>query len=77
MGWIGPLMREAGFVIDHEHNHLGRCWWEIRAAGATAGPSAPGELAGARDVRLRPDWNPPGAVFDRYGKATDPDDKLR
>jgi hypothetical protein len=76
MGWTGPMMREAGFVIDHEHNHLGKCWWEIRPAAATGGHSPPGEVAGAKDVRLRADWNPPGAVFDRYLKSTDPDDKL-
>ena len=23
MGWIGPVMLKAGFVVDHEHNHLG------------------------------------------------------
>ena len=77
MGWIGPLMREAGFVIDHEHTHLGRCWWEMRTTQATSGPSTPGELAGMNDVRLQPGWAPPGTTMDRYRKATDPDDKLR
>ena len=75
MGWIGPLMREAGFVIDHEHNHLGRCWWEVRKADATGGHAPPGSVAGAKDVRLRPDWLPSGAQVDRYVKATDPDTK--
>jgi hypothetical protein len=76
MGWIGPLMQKAGFVIDHEHNHCGQCWWEMRPADATGGHSAPGELAGAKDVRLLPGWSRPGAVFDRYLKANDPDAKL-
>lgn len=75
MGWIGPMMREAGFVIDHEHNHCGQCWWEMRRANSTAGPSEPGDLAAAKDVRLRPDWLPPGATLDRFRKATDPDEK--
>lgn len=76
MGWIGPMLRETGFVIDHEHNHRGQCWWELRRAGATGGFSAVGEIAGAKDSRLLPNWAPPGVKFDRYQKATDPDAKL-
>jgi hypothetical protein len=76
MGWIGPMMRETGFVIDHEHNHLGQCWWEMRPAGTTGGYSEVGEVSGKNDVRLRPDWLPPGATLDRYNKANDPDDKM-
>lgn len=74
LGWIGPLMKQAGFAIDHEHNHAGQCWWEIRrqADASTAGP--PGALAGAADVRLRADW--PTPHIDAYEHATDPDDKL-
>jgi len=75
MGWIGPLMREAGFVIDHEHNHCGQCWWEIRPAAAPGGHSPPGAESGEKDVRLRPDWRPSDGTIDRYEKATDPDDK--
>ena len=76
MGWIGPMMRDHGFVIDHEHNHLGQCWWEIRPADAAGGHSAPGAVAGAKDVRLLPHWLPPGARLDCYNRATDPDEKL-
>jgi len=60
MGWIEPVLREAGFVIHHEHNHNCMCWWEIvRAAGETPAlpPSEPGELAGEDDIRLRPGWD--------------------
>ena len=76
MGWVGPMMKNAGFVIDHEHNHCGQCWWEMRKADATGGHSSPGAVSGANDVRLGPDWTPPGAVLDRYNKATDPDQKV-
>lgn len=76
MGWVGPLMREAGFTIDHEHNHGGQCWWEMRPAGAAGAPAASGSVAGEKDVRIRPDWSPPGATLDRYVKATDPDAKV-
>ena len=75
MGWIGPLMKEAGFVIDHEHNHRGRCWWEMRSRENLALPSAPGELAGANDVRLRDDWK--SGPIDHYERSTDADDKQR
>ena len=75
IGWIGPLMRETGFVIDHQHNHCGQCWWEFRTADAT-GPHVPvGAVAGSQDVRTLPHWLPAGGVVDSYRKATDPDDK--
>ena len=76
MGWTGPMMKETGFVIDHEHNHLGQCWWEIRAAGAGGGHSAVGETSRQKDVRLLPDWRPQDAAVDRYNKANDPDAKM-
>ena len=73
MGWIGPLMRDAGFVIDHEHNHAGQCWWEIRSTSDQSAASSTGELAGDADVRLRPDWQTP--AIDHYNRAIHPDDK--
>ncbi|MBP8256252.1 MAG: hypothetical protein KAX37_02925 [Opitutaceae bacterium] len=75
MGWIGPMLREAGYVIDHEHNHCGQCWWEMRPAGTAPGHAPVGEVAGAKDVRHRPEWRRDGVTMDRYDKANDPDDK--
>lgn len=74
IGWIGPLMRRAGFVIHHEHNHCGQCWWEMRRADADPGASAPGELTVA-DVRLLPGWKKAGAKLDSFAHATHIDDK--
>jgi hypothetical protein len=74
VGWIGPLMKDAGLVIDHEHNHLGQCWWEMRAADDPTAPSQPGSLAGERDVRLMPEWQQP-CTLDVYERAVDPDVK--
>lgn len=74
IGWIGPMMKDAGFVIDHEHNHRGQCWWEIRPATDEAAPSAPRALAGENDVRLRPDWKGADAI-DHYARTNDPRDK--
>jgi hypothetical protein len=76
LGWIGPMMRDAGFVIDHEHNHLGQCWWEMHPQKTDGGFTAPGAVAGINDVRLLPQWQPDGTKLDRYQKTTDPDDKL-
>jgi hypothetical protein len=56
IGWILPVMQEAGFAIYHEHDHDCRCWWEMVPLSAAAGPSAPGELAGPDDIRLNPEW---------------------
>lgn len=75
MGWVGPVMRDAGFVVDHEHNHCGQCWWEMRPAGTPGGHAPAGSVSGDKDVRSRPGWRPPGAKLDRYIKATDPDTK--
>jgi hypothetical protein len=75
MGWIGPLMKEAGFVIDHEHNHRGQCWWELRAAGDPAPSSAPGSVAGSADVRGRVEWQASESPIDRYLRATGPEHK--
>ena len=73
IGWIGPLMKEAGFVIDHEHNHLGQCWWETRRKDDARPVSAPGEIAGKQDVRLRPDWKE--GAHDAFARATSVEEK--
>lgn len=75
MGWIGPVMQQAGFVIDHEHNHRGQCWWEMRRVEDKTSPSQPGELSGQSDVRLREDWRDTDTPHDIYERATDPDEK--
>lgn len=75
MGWTGPLLKDCGFTIDGEHNHLGQCWWEMRKPDPKRGISPPGETSGSKDARLLPNWKPPGAVIDRYIQASDPDGK--
>ena len=75
IGWIGPLLKEAGFVIDHEHNHCGQCWWEMRHQTDPTLPSAPGTLAGKKDVRLMPEWKSQAGAKDAYSRANHPDDK--
>lgn len=77
MGWIGPMLKQAGFVADHEHNHCGQCWWELRRWDDPAPPSQPGKLAGAHDVRLHSQWIRPGVCRDLCRRSNDPDDKHR
>ena len=71
IGWVGPAMADAGFVVDHEHDHAAHCWWEIRPIDDQAPPSAAGEL-GPEDVRLRYDWA--AGRVDRFGRTMDPRD---
>jgi len=73
IGWIGSMMKDAGFVIDHEHNHCGQCWWEMRKKDDLSGPSEPGTFAGKKDVRVREGWTQPGT--ERFTRATD--DKIK
>jgi hypothetical protein len=75
IGWVGPMMRESGFVIDHEHNHCGQCWWEMRKSGSTDVASPTGGVAGPNDVRGLVHWQPPGAVLDRFTQATSVEEK--
>ena len=75
IGWIGPMMRDAGFVIDHEHNHRGQCWWEFRAV-ETAASFADAGSAADFDVRRMDGWRPPETKLDRFVGATSPDEKL-
>ncbi|HND62775.1 MAG TPA: hypothetical protein PLB90_14940 [Opitutaceae bacterium] len=77
MGWTGPMLSEAGYVVDHEHSHQGQCWWEVRPQSATGPHSPVGSVAGAKDVRLRPEWPKDPRQLDRYTKASDPDAKMR
>jgi hypothetical protein len=76
MGWIGPMLQEAGFAVDHEHNHCGQCWWEMRRLSDDNPPSGPGMLAGPHDVRLCPDWSQAGTKHDLYCRSNHPDHKV-
>jgi hypothetical protein len=55
IGWIKPIMDGAGFLIDHEHNHQGQCWWEMYPA-ETKNRESPPPVRASNDVRRRPGW---------------------
>ena len=76
IGWIGPMLKRAGFVIDHQHNHCGQCWWEMRQQSDAAPPSAVGQLANEHDVRLHPNWKPDEQSLDTFLRADKPDEKI-
>tara|TARA_R100000027_G_scaffold66167_3_gene61633 strand:- start:79 stop:642 length:564 start_codon:yes stop_codon:yes gene_type:complete len=69
IGWIGPMMRDTGFVIDHEHNHRGQCWWEMRSTDDERSPGAIASLSGGSDVRSRADWDDLETPIDRFCRA--------
>ncbi len=73
IGWVGPVMRDAGFVVDHDHDHCGRCWWEFRKKDDPTRPSNTGEFAGERDVRCNPAWN--HEHIDSFQRAVDDTEK--
>lgn len=65
IGWIKPVMDRAGYRVDHEHNHLGQCWWEFRKKEDPSPPSQPGGLSSESDVRHAPAWS--GGSHDSFG----------
>lgn len=71
IGWIGPMLSRAGFTIDHQHNHCGQCWWEMRRA---TDPSA-SETKSEHDVRNSPDWDSSETVIDTFIRANHPNQK--
>lgn len=75
MGWIGPMLKRAGFVIDHQHNHCGQCWWEMRRESDAAAPGPAGELAKESDVRLRNDWKNANTLIDTFSRSNSSEDK--
>lgn len=76
MGWIGPMMKAAGFVVDHQHNHRGQCWWEFRKAGEARPDSAGAKLTCEHDITRDSAWNIPEAELDSFLDANSVDDKL-
>jgi len=74
IGWIGGVMKDAGYVIHHQHNHRGQCWWEFHKATDPSPPSAPGEL-GKKDVRLQDNWISKEEPMDTFFRAQDVKDK--
>jgi hypothetical protein len=75
IGWIGPMLKRAGFVIDHQHNHCGQCWWEMRRESDETLASEPGQLAKQDDVRLKSNWNPGKQKIDTFSRANAADHK--
>ena len=68
MGWIAPALDEAGFEVDHEHNHRGQCWWEIRRR-VEATSVVDSDPVADDDVRLRPGWDDGSTPIDRFRRS--------
>src|ERR1051325_10984547 len=76
LGWIGPMLKRAGFAIHHQHNHHGQCWWEMRMQSDKSPPSAVGAIAGPNDIRLDPRWKPNVQTLDTFLTANHVDQKV-
>ncbi|MFZ4778418.1 MAG: hypothetical protein ACOYM3_23865 [Terrimicrobiaceae bacterium] len=77
IGWVGSIMKDAGYIIDHEHNHCGQCWWEYRKSTDPSPPSEPGAFSGEKDVRTQPTWVSLGQPIDVFQRATTANQKVR
>lgn len=75
MGWVKPLMDDAGFETHSEHNHHGQCWLEMRRKGGRL--SGPPPIRNAKDVRNLPNWQQPEHDLFLNGEKVEkkPDDK--
>jgi hypothetical protein len=76
IGWIGPMLKRAGFTIDHQHNHCGQCWWEMRHESDQTPPSRPAELAKENDVRKNANWKIDEQSVDTFFRVNSADGKI-
>ncbi len=56
MGWIGPVAKKSGFTIDHEHNHLGKCWWTLYKDGKKPNQGVLLRKVGDANIEKDPEW---------------------
>jgi hypothetical protein len=79
LGWIGPMMKETGFTVDHEHNHGGQCWWVMRpVCDSEVADGEPAERERLQpetlDVRQTAAWKRSGPI-DVFRQANAPEEK--
>lgn len=67
IGWIGPIMKKAGFTINHAHNHCGQCYWEYLPVNV----QKPDSSIEALKQRLLCEWDAAGMTTDRFERADD------
>jgi hypothetical protein len=75
IGWIGPMLLRAGFTIDHQHNHCGQCWWEMRRIETGDSEISDEKTVGKNDVRHASDWNSAETVIDTFLRANGSNEK--
>jgi hypothetical protein len=63
IGWIGPVMEKVGYVVDHEHNHCGKCWWAFRPQDSPNVSAPSVAITGAAD------WSSENPQIDRFEGA--------
>ena len=68
IGWIGPMMKKAGYTINHAHNHCGQCYWEFLSAQDASEPQPSIE---SLKERLLSEWDREGMGTDRFEMTND------
>lgn len=66
IGWIAPVLEKSGFQTDHQHNHKGQCWWEIRRSDDTSPPSPVGSDQISADARTEAGWDDGVSPIDSF-----------
>lgn len=73
IGWIGPVMKEAGFAVNHGHNHRGQCYWEfvkhLDRSDTTIDDALPSNLQQTEE------WKSQGEKVDEFHSANSVADK--
>ena len=68
LGWIGPMMKKAGFTVNHAHNHCGQCYWEFMTLQNSGEPEPSIESLKQRLLR---EWDGEKMETDRFEQAND------
>lgn len=72
IGWIGPVMKKAGFTVNHAHNHCGQCYWEYVPEKNVKQTNSSIE---ALKERLLREWEAAGMTIDLFEQKNDSRDK--
>ena len=76
IGWIGPMMRDVGFVVNHDHNHHGQCGWSFGPNDDLSEPAQPRAISREKsDVQLRPNWNSAPKAIDVFARVFNAESK--
>ena len=73
IGWIGPMMKKAGYTINHAHNHCGQCYWEYLPRENAREPDP---FVESFKQNCLGEWDGAGMNTDRFGQANNVSEKV-